>query len=126
MATSAPSAIASTATGLSMFPPLTAGFSSRRRVEIVAMRHVPWNHQAFDEVHGSEKQHSDQREHRERREHERQVEIAVGDLQQVTDSRVRTHKLAHDRTDDSERYRDLETGKDRRQRVWQADAHENL
>ena len=76
------------------------------------MRRVPRDHQPLDQVDGDEQEHADQRQHDERGEHERQVEVAVGDLQQVADAGVRADELADDRADDGQRHRDLEPGED--------------
>jgi hypothetical protein len=60
---------------------------------------MPWNQQPLDDVDDNEQQHADARQHGETGEHQRQVEIAVGDLQQVADPRVGADEFADDRAD---------------------------
>src|ERR1700746_1954257 len=63
-------------------PPMTTPPSGGGR-EIVAVRSVPRNHESLHDVDGDEEQDTDERQHGERGEHERQVEVAVGDLQEI-------------------------------------------
>jgi hypothetical protein len=87
---------------------------------------MPWNDQALDQVDGDEEQNPDHRQQEEGGEHERQIEVAVRDLQHIADARVRAHELADHGAHHRERHRDLEPAEDARQRVGKADLEEDL